>query len=145
MQTEKPLTPQLRIDLAAFAQTHGLARLTWNDETVVTMNPPLQSFGAAKVLPPPGAFMQATADGEAALLASVQSIVKDANRIVDLFAGCGTFSLPMAQNAEVLAIEGEADMIAALDRGWREARGLKQVTATTRETVAEVDIFPAFY
>lgn len=133
VDTATPLTPQLRVDLASFAQTYGFARLTWNDETIVTINAPVQDFGTAKVVPPPGAFLQATPEGEAALLDAVEAITKGAARIVDLFAGCGTFSLPLAARAEVLAIEGESEMLAALDRGWRAAIGLKQVTTLARD------------
>ena len=133
VETDKPLTPELRIELAGFAQTHAIARLAWNDEVIVTLNAPWQRFGAAQVVPPPGAFLQATIEGERALIAAVKGIVGKANRIADLFAGCGTFALPLARRAEVAAFEGEAEMIAALDRGWREAQGIKQVTATTRD------------
>ncbi|MBS1302472.1 RsmD family RNA methyltransferase [Loktanella sp. SALINAS62] len=133
IDTEQPLTDQLRLDLAVFAQSHGLARLTWNDETLVTINAPSQPFGPATVTPPPGAFLQATRDGEDALRTAVQQIVADSARIVDLFAGSGTFALPMAATAEVLAVEGDAAMMTALDRGWREARGLKRVTTQTRD------------
>lgn len=133
VDTEKDLTPQLRVELATFAQVHGFARLVWQDEPVVTMQPPVQTFGTAKVVPPAGAFLQATKHGEATLLASVKEIVGNAARVVDLFAGCGTFTLPLAANAEIHAVEGETDMIAALDRGWREAQGLKRVTSETRD------------
>ena len=57
----------------------------------------------------------------------------NAKRVVDLFAGCGTFTLPLAEKAEVWALEGEDEMIAALDQGWRQAQGLKKVTAQTRD------------
>ena len=133
VDTDKDLTSELRVSLAAFAQEHGLARLVWGEEPVVTLLPPLQTFGSAKVAPPPGAFLQATKHGEGALLAAVTEITSGAARIVDLFAGCGTFSLPLALGAEVLAVEGEADMIAALDRGWREGRGMKRVSSETRD------------
>ncbi|MBS8271869.1 class I SAM-dependent RNA methyltransferase, partial [Halomonas litopenaei] len=43
--TEKELTPQLRVELAALANQFGLSRLVWNDEPVVTINPPMQDFG----------------------------------------------------------------------------------------------------
>jgi 23S rRNA (uracil1939-C5)-methyltransferase len=115
------------------AQRLKVARLTWDGEVIATLVPPVQRFGAARVVPPPGAFLQATREGEAALVAVAQEIVGDAKSVVDLFAGCGTFSLPMAGTAEVHAIEGEAAMMRALDRGWREAQGLKRVSVETRD------------
>jgi len=133
VETEKPLTPELRAELAVFAQAHNIARLVWVDEPVVTMQPPVQMFGTTAVVPPPGAFLQATKHGETALLSAVEEITAKASRIVDLFAGAGTFTLPLATRAEVHAVEGEAEMIAALDRGWREGKGLKRVTSEARD------------
>lgn len=133
IDSTQPLTPQLRIDLAVFAQTHRLARLTWGDEAIVTIAPPAQQFGKAQVVPPPGAFLQATKAGESTLLSAVLETVLGAHKVVDLFAGCGTFSLPIAEHAEVHAVEGAADMLVALDRGWRTASGLKRVTTEARD------------
>jgi 23S rRNA (uracil1939-C5)-methyltransferase len=133
VDTDVALSPQLRADLAVFAQTHGIARLVWGDDPVVEMNPPVQQFGKARVVPPAGAFLQATMDGEAALVASVMDITKGAKQIVDLFSGCGTFALPLAEAAEVHAVEGEKPMLASLDKGWRLAQGLKRVTTETRD------------
>jgi 23S rRNA (uracil1939-C5)-methyltransferase len=115
------------------AQRLNVARLTWEGEVIASVQPAVQRFGGAAVVPPPGAFLQATREGEAALLSAVQEIVGEARRVVDLFAGCGTFSLPLAQHAEVHALEGEAAMMAALDRGWRGAQGLKKVSTETRD------------
>jgi 23S rRNA (uracil1939-C5)-methyltransferase len=129
----KPLDGPLQIALAAIAQTHDLARLTWDDEIIVTQRAPTQRFGPAHVTPPPGAFLQATRDGEAALLAAVEDATASATRIVDLFAGCGTFSLPLSQRAEVHAVEGDRAMLTALDHGWRHATGVKKVTTDTRD------------
>lgn len=133
IDTDLPLTEALRIDLAAFANQHSIARLVWRDEQIVMINPPHQKFGAARVVPPPGAFLQATKAGEASLLAAVLDIVGKSDRVIDLFAGCGTFSLPLATTAEVHAVEGEKEMLVALDRGWREAVGLKRVTTEARD------------
>ncbi len=131
--TDKDLTPQMRVALAALANQHGLSRLVWNDEPVVTIHPPAQDFGGTDVVPPPGAFLQATKHGEAALLAAVEEITTRAGRIVDLFAGCGTFTLPLAKRAEVHAVEGDAAMTAALDRGWRAGHQLRRVTTEARD------------
>ncbi len=129
----KPIDGPLRITLAGLCETRGFARLTWEDEVIAQRAPPVQRFGAGDVCPPPGAFLQATAHGEAQLLAAVQEIVQGAKRVIDLFAGCGTFTLPLAENAEVFAVEGEALMLEAMDKGWRMARGLKTVTHSARD------------
>lgn len=129
----KPLDGPLRIALAGLCEAHKLARLTWEDELIGMRIPPAQIMGAARVVPPPGAFLQATAHGQATLTQLVQDIVGDAKSVVDLFAGCGTFALPLAQKAEVLAVEGAQDMVAALDAGWRQAQGLKRVTSVARD------------
>ncbi len=129
----KPLDGPLELALAQATEHHVLARLSWDDEVIATRQQPVQRFGAAEVVPPPGAFLQATKDGEQALLQAVLQATEGAKRVVDLFAGSGTFSLPLAQIAEVHAVEGEADMTAALDQGWRKAKGLKRVTTEARD------------
>jgi 23S rRNA (uracil1939-C5)-methyltransferase len=129
----KPIDGHLRISLAALCDARGFARLTWDDEVIAQRAPPVQRFGKADVCPPPGAFKQATAHGEAHLLAAVQEAVQGRRRVIDLFAGCGTFTLPLAENAEVFAVEGDAGMMAAMDKGWRMAKGLKTVTHVARD------------
>ncbi|WP_370231708.1 class I SAM-dependent RNA methyltransferase [Cognatishimia sp.] len=129
----KPLDGAFQAQLGQEAQRLKVARLTWDGEVIATLVPPVQRFGVASVVPPPGAFLQATQDGEAALVSAVSEIVGDAKSVFDLFAGCGTFSLPLAKTAEVHAIEGEGAMMKALDRGWREATGLKRVSVETRD------------
>jgi 23S rRNA (uracil1939-C5)-methyltransferase len=66
----KPLDAALMLDLARVAEAQGLARLTWDGEVVALRTAPMQRFGRALVAPPPGAFLQATAEGEAVLLAA---------------------------------------------------------------------------
>ncbi|MEL6806219.1 MAG: class I SAM-dependent RNA methyltransferase [Pseudomonadota bacterium] len=129
----KPLDGPLRIVLAGLCEAHRLARLTWDDELIGMRVPPAQAIGKASVVPPPGAFLQATRHGQDTLTALVKDIVGDAKSIADLFAGCGTFALPLAERAEVLAVEGASDMIAALDAGWRRAQGLKRLKTEVRD------------
>lgn len=128
----KPVDDALRVELANIAQSHGLARLAWDDE-VLTLKPPHQKFGDALVVPPPGAFLQATEAGQAALLAGVMEALDGAAHVADLFAGCGTFALPLAPRARVHAVEGDAAMTRALDKAWRQAQGLKHVTQEVRD------------
>ena len=129
----KPLDGPLRQELASLCEKHALARLSWGDEVIAMRHAPVQRFGRADVTPPPGAFLQATQDGETALLAAVKDAVAGAEVLADLFAGCGTFALPLAQTARVHAVESVAEMMAALDHGWRMADGLKPVTTETRD------------
>ncbi|MDE3027293.1 MAG: class I SAM-dependent RNA methyltransferase [Paracoccaceae bacterium] len=129
----KPLDSALQLELGRLVEASGFARLTWDGEQVALRAPPYQRIGKVLVTPPPGAFLQATAEGAADLLAAVTEALGDSRNLVDLFAGCGTFSLPLSERAEVHAVEGDAAMTAALDRGWRGASGLKRVTTETRD------------
>lgn len=129
----KPLDLPLRSALAEIAERHGIARLSWQDEIVALRAAPIQRFDGIAVTPPPGAFLQATAEGEAALRAAVCDAVGDTRHVADLFAGCGTFALPLARQAEIHAVEGAAALTEALAAGWRGASGLKRVTVETRD------------
>ena len=129
----KPIESGLAMELARVVEAFGLARLTWNGETVALRTMPMQRFGRALVAPPPGAFLQATAEGEAALLAAVTAAVGPARRIADLFAGVGTFALPLAERAEVHAVEGEAAMVVAMEKGWRQTDGMRRLTVEARD------------
>ena len=128
----KPMDARLMQDLAALAGTAGWARIDWGGEAL-TLRPPALPIGRAQVVPPPGAFLQATAEGEAALVFAIRAAVEEAGRVADLFAGVGTFALPLAEGAEVQAVEGLAAPLAALDAGWRRTPGLRRVTTETRD------------
>ena len=129
----KPVERQQLAELAAIAERHDLARLSWNGEVVVTRRPPTQQFGRARVVPPEGGFLQATKAGETSLAEAVIEICKSAKNIADLFAGCGTFSLPLAEIAAVHSVEGDAAASEALDQAWRGTEGLKPVSTETRD------------
>jgi len=132
-----PLDPPATARLAAMAAAAGIARIGWNGEVAVQLAVPLQEFGGTRVSPPLGAFLQATAEGERALAASVAEATAGARRVADLFAGCGTFALRLATTAAgVHAVEGSREMLAALDAGWRLSRGLCRVTTECRDLFA---------
>lgn len=137
--------------LTEFATTHGLARLSVEGpdgpETIVANATPAMAMGGVDVVLPPGAFLQATRDGEAALLAAVEDVTAGARRIADLFAGVGTFALPLSARAEVVAVDGAGAAIRALDGAARRAG--RHVTTQHRDlfrrplSAAELDIFDA--
>jgi 23S rRNA (uracil1939-C5)-methyltransferase len=129
----KPLDGALRLELARVVEAHAMARLTWDGETVALRATPIQTIGKARVAPPPGAFLQATEHGERALTDTVLAALGDQKKVVDLFAGVGTFALPIAERAEVHAVEGDAAMVAALDKASRQTEGLKPIRAEARD------------
>lgn len=104
--------------LTGFAERHGLARLSVDDgygpETRWEPEPATISFAGVPVALQPGAFLQATREGEAALVAGVKDAVGSAPIVADLFAGLGTFSLALAERAKVYAGEAAREPILAL-------------------------------
>jgi 23S rRNA (uracil1939-C5)-methyltransferase len=112
--------------LTDFAGKHRLARLSidegygaaarWEPEAVTI------TLGGIAVNLPEGAFLQATADGEAALVAAVRNAIGDAAQVADLFAGLGTFAL--AVNATVHAVEGARDAILSLQMAANRTKRL---------------------
>lgn len=129
----KPLDAMQKMELARLADQHGLARLSWEGEVVAQSAEPLVSLGPARAGLPPGAFLQATEAGEAALVSLVKQALGPQKRLADLFCGLGTFSLPLAAEAEVLACEGDAALTGALDRAARATPGLRRITVETRD------------
>ncbi len=129
----KPLDSALQLDLARTVEAHSFSRLTWNGEAIALRDRPAQSIGSATVIPPPGAFLQATPQGEAALLHAVRTALGPQKRIVDLFCGVGTFALPLAEGAEVHAVEGDRAMTDALEAAVRHTQNLRRITVETRD------------
>ena len=75
-------------------------------------------FGTIEVVPPPGAFLQATTHGEALLQAAIAEITDGARIVADLFAGCGTLSLPLLPNiSRLIAAEQDSEALSALKAG----------------------------
>ncbi len=127
----KPLDGPLR---AALPQVqNSFSRLTWGDEPVFVDAQPRLTLGTAQVTPPPGAFLQATRDGEAALQAAVAEATDGAKHIADLFCGLGTFALPLAQTAPVHAVEAAPDLLDALTMAANRTSGLKPITVEARD------------
>jgi 23S rRNA (uracil1939-C5)-methyltransferase len=127
-----PLTSARMTALARLAETHGLARLTRHGETVAQRALPIVTMGSAHVVLPPGAFLQATAAGEAALAALVLEHCGAAKSVGDLFAGVGPFALRLAERAKVMAADNDQDAVTALQEAAKTPR-LKPVTAERRD------------
>ncbi|MFN3517195.1 MAG: class I SAM-dependent RNA methyltransferase [Novosphingobium sp.] len=97
-----------------FARDHGLARLTldsgYGPDTVWEPEPATITLSGVAVPFPPGSFLQATEDGEAALVAAAREWLADCATVADLFSGLGTFAFALAgPETNVLAAEAARD------------------------------------
>ncbi|MBL4751369.1 MAG: class I SAM-dependent RNA methyltransferase [Amylibacter sp.] len=129
----KELEPKQTESLAQMAALHGFARISWNGEVLAQLQPPTQKFGPAHIIPPSGSFLQATPQGEQVLVSAALETLDGCKRVLDLFSGSGTFTLPLSQIAEVHAVETLPEMLDALNTGWRQAVGTKDVTTEVRD------------
>jgi 23S rRNA (uracil1939-C5)-methyltransferase len=127
-----PLTSARMTELARLAETHRLARLTRHGETVSQRALPTVTMGRARVMLPPGAFLQATAAGEEALAARVLEHCNGAGTVADLFAGVGPFALRLAERAKVMAADNDEEAVAALREAAKTPR-LKPITPERRD------------
>jgi 23S rRNA (uracil1939-C5)-methyltransferase len=154
---------EAREQLAAFAEQQDLARLSWRDlgpgtgsrgadgpaEPIAHRRTGTVRFGEVDVTVPPGAFLQAGREAEAALSALVLEAAGGAGRVADLFAGCGTFTFPLTRQAAVLAVDSDAEAVAAIDAAARRSGLAPRIEAVVRNlygdplTAAELRRFDA--
>ncbi len=129
--------------LVRFANDADLARISVvksdgrnrsvKPDPVVARRTAFALFGGVRVVVPPGAFLQASADAEALLVAEAKAGIEGAANVADLFAGAGTFAFAFAKNARVHAAESDPDLIEALKLAAAKAGLGPRMTAETRD------------
>jgi 23S rRNA (uracil1939-C5)-methyltransferase len=132
--------PDLR-HMIAFARAQGALRISIarggaEPELVAMLASPVITFSGVPVEPPPGAFLQASAAGESAIISAVlEGLPKLAARarIVELYAGIGTLSFALAKHARVAAYEGAADAVAAHDLAIRRQNMSGRMSVSLRD------------
>jgi 23S rRNA (uracil1939-C5)-methyltransferase len=127
------MKPAIAYAFAQWSPESETIRVTWNGALAFESAIPTIHFGTADVKLPPHSFLQPTEAGEAALRVQVLSALKGTKSIADLFAGCGTFTLPLAAHARVHAVEKEETMLKALIAAARATPGLRPVTTAKRD------------
>ncbi len=130
LRTDAPLTAGDRVLLTALANAHGLPRISWEPgqarggtgltEPACSLRPATTSFNAVVTTIPPGAFLQASREGEAAIVAAVLAALPASMaakaRIIELFAGTGSITHALATRGRVQAYEGDTAAYGALRR-----------------------------
>jgi 23S rRNA (uracil1939-C5)-methyltransferase len=126
------LTPALTAALSSALAGLGIARLTMGRDMVFETVAPRVTLGGVPVILPSGPFLQSTREGEAALQDRVLGIAGKAKAVADLFAGVGTFALPLAAKAKVHAVEQDQAALKALAQAAKSP-GLKPITTEARD------------
>jgi 23S rRNA (uracil1939-C5)-methyltransferase len=119
--------------LAGAAKAPGIARLSVAGEPILTLTEPAIEIVGIRLVPPPGAFVQASSEAETIMATLASEHLRGARHIADLFAGVGTFSLALARQASVHAVEESGAALDALAQAMRHAAGLKPITGERRD------------
>ncbi|MEM9501886.1 MAG: class I SAM-dependent RNA methyltransferase [Pseudomonadota bacterium] len=94
-----------------FARDHSLARLTvdqgYGAEKQWEPEPATITLSGIPVPMPPGAFLQATRDAEARIVADAVDWLDDTRLVADLFSGLGTFAFALREGRKVIAAEAD--------------------------------------
>ena len=120
-------------DVSKLARQFDLARVALNGEVLILRRKPVVEIGAARLDLPVAPFLQPTLAGEAALADRVAEALEPAKRVVDLFAGVGTFALRLARAAQVYAVDSDKHAIAACDAALQATPGLKRIGSEVRD------------
>ncbi len=137
----KSKAPDMRA-VSELVDACDLARLVCNDEPILTRREPMLRLGAegcfAQVNIPPGAFLQASAAiQEAMVSALLDAVPAGLTRAVDLFSGLGSFTLPLLARARhVLAVEGDGPAIDALEHAMRREQLADRLSIERRDLEA---------
>ena len=102
---------------------------------------PAIRFSEVNVIPPPGAFLQATKEGTRLITEAVISGISGSKTILELFSGCGTLSIPLQYHATVHAVEGDQLAAVALRKATVKAGIDSRLSVEIRDLIK--DPFPA--
>jgi len=138
VSADAPPGTQQRSVLARFAAEHGVARVGWQGkrgtpEPIVLLQQPQVKFGNVVVDLPMPSFLQPSEAGEAALKAALLAMVGKPKRIVELYAGCGSFTFDLAAIGKVHAVEGGKPALAALEQAAKRAQLGHRITTEARD------------
>lgn len=124
----------MREALAEFVVGHPISRVSLRTsdraeaEVILSPKQALLSVGGTQLTPVPGSFLQPSREGEAALIDAVRRGVGGAKNVIDLFAGLGTFTWPLSNQARVHAVDADGPAIRAV----MAAEATRNVTAAAR-------------
>ncbi len=125
--------------LSNFAEKHNIARLSWQEnaqgepETILQRGPVTTRFSDVEVELPPAPFLQPSKQGEERLVEFALSALSGEKKVLDLYAGCGSFTFALAQKAIVHAVESNGAALKALERSAGRADLGGRITTEVRD------------
>ena len=120
LQIKESLRLEHRMEISEFANKNpSIARVSVSvngayPETITEKVKPYIKMGGREVLIPSGTFLQASSDGQQALIDLVlQYIGETQGNIADLFCGVGTFSYPLSQSIrnKITAVDSSEELL----------------------------------
>lgn len=141
LRLDAPWTGPDRARMIDFARANRVLRIAvaaekGEPEPVAVLAPPVITLSGVAVEPAPGAFLQASAAGEAAIIAAVLAGLPKLTgkaRVVELYAGIGTLTFALAAQARVEAYEGFAPAVAAQEAALRRANLAGRISVSLRD------------
>ena len=141
LRTDADPTGPDRTRIIAFARAHNAVRISLakdkaEPEPIIILNPAIISLSGIPVEPAPGAFLQASLAGEAAIIAAtIAGLPKlvPKSRIAELYAGIGTLTFALVRHARIEAYEGAPDAVAAHELAIRKNNLAGRITLAMRD------------
>lgn len=124
IEIENKISLDHRISICDFAnQYNEIARISLckkgsRPETIIEKHKPFIEIAGLKVFIPAGTFLQASSDGEKALIDLVlQYVGTSSGKIADLFCGVGTFSYPLSNNIKnkITSIDSSTELLSGFE------------------------------
>ena len=147
LRTDADLSARDRVALAAFAQANGVPRISatrigsLDIEPAASLSRPMLTFDRHPTAIPPGTFLQASRDGELAIVAAVLRMLPEKVKgpIIELYAGSGSLTHALSARGRVIAYEGDVAAAAAV-RGAGNSRVTMNVRDLARQPLMAADL-----
>lgn len=116
----------------------GIIRFSVNAEVLFAFGDAYLEFEDIPIAIPPGAFLQASEEGQQALLKAVRAVlsthdVSEGDQLADLFCGCGAFALPLSRAYEIHAVDNHYEGVGAMVTAYKQQAGFKNLTGEVRD------------
>ena len=124
-------------NLVKFSANHNIARIAWQENkkitNIVSTKTVTSKINNTLVALPPGSFLQATKECEQYIQQQILTLAQQykVKKVIDLYAGHGTFSLIFDDSIQVCSVEGDQAMITAI------STAIKQYNLENKQTICQ--------